>query len=139
METEHRRFYFRQILFGIVVGLVTTLVFIFSLNFFNQQKKSPETKTQKPLNLVVTSPESNTATPEKSITVRGTTGVSSVVTVSLGTQSKVAATSGNSFSVKLDLTEGKNTITVVAYNTNTAGSQTKTVNILYLNEDLTSL
>lgn len=139
METEPKKFNLGQIIIGIVLGLVLAFVFSFIFNFFENPNKVSQTKTQKLLNLVINSPSDDTATSDKTVTVAGTTGINSVVTVSSGTQSKIVSTSGDTFSAKLDLTEGKNTVTVVAYNADTAESQTKTIDILYLNEDLTSL
>jgi hypothetical protein len=121
------------------VGIFVSLIILLSFIFFSNSTKPANKTSPNLLKLTLISPAKNTATSSKTITVAGTTGIKSVVTISLGGQSKIISTSGDSFSTKLDLAEGKNTITVVAYNSDTGESQTQTEEILYLNEDLTSL
>lgn len=122
--------------FGVLFSLLIYL--LFAVFLVNNHRPTPSQPT-KILNLAVSTPEKNIATSEKTISISGSTGIKSIVTVSLGKQSKIVETAGSYFSTTLNLTEGKNRITIVAFDPSSGLSQTSSREVLYLNEDLTSL
>lgn len=130
---------YSKILLGFVVGIVITLLVFLAANLFFHSNKTSTSQAEKILNLTLTSPNVNLATSEKTVTVSGNTGIESVVTISCGKQSKIVEANGSYFSTNLDLTEGKNVVTITAFDPNTGNSQQTSREILYLNEDLTNL
>ncbi len=138
-ETQTSKFNLKKLIVGLVLVLAAILIIFLIYRFTFNNKEVGLTPTVKTLQLNLTSPKENFATSEKSLTIAGNTAVKGVVTISSGKQAKIVETSGNSFSTNLDLVEGKNTITIVAFDPATGESQTTTKQILYLNEDLTNL
>ena len=119
---------------GLLLGVILSLLLFTVLA--TDKTENPEPKN---LNLVVTTPQGNLATDKKSFTLVGDTTSDSVVTVNSPLTNTIVQTKNGKFSAKLDLTEGKNVINITAFDPKTGSSQTTTKEILYLNEDLSSL
>lgn len=130
---------FSKILLGFAGGVILSLLAFLLFNIFSASNKPKVITARKTLTLSVTSPETNLATANKTITISGSTKVKSIVTLSTSKQSKIVETAGSYFSSSLELIEGKNIITVVAFDSSTGESQTTTKEVLYLNQDLTAL
>lgn len=128
-----------SLILKIVLGLIVALVIVVVFNIIFNQSEPESTQTAKVLKLTLTSPADNIATSQETISVSGSTGIKSLVTVSLRDQAKIIETQNNQFLTTLDLKEGKNTVTIVAYDPKTGESQTTTKEILMLDEDLTKL
>lgn len=126
------------LLLGFVAGLITVLFLpvVFNLLFNNKPQPAKSTKI---LKLEIAKPADNIATSEKTFTFSGSTGIKSIVTITSGNQAKIIETVGNRFSTTINLKEGKNTITIGAFDPKTGESQTITKEILSLDEDLINL
>lgn len=131
--------FFAKLAIAFVAGIVITVLVILAFMTFTGFSRPKVLKTEKTLGLTLTSPTNFVATTQKTLAVSGHTGIKSIVTISLGKQSKIVETSGDHFSVDLELSEGKNKITIVAFNKNTGEALTQTREILYLNFDLANL
>jgi hypothetical protein len=93
----------------------------------------------KEFTLSVTAPlEGETVSTEK-VKISGSTGVASVLVVNGGEEDTIIETVSGAFSIDYGLTLGENQITVTAYEEDSGESRTKTLDILYLNEDLETL
>lgn len=142
MDTTTQEFLkdkYLKILLGFVTGVAITLGLFLIFNIVSNSNKSTTNTPEKILKLELTSPNENITTSEKTVIVSGNTGIKSIVTISSGKQSKIVETAGSYFSSSLELIEGKNIITVVAFDSSTGESQTTTKEVLYLNQDLTAL
>ncbi len=142
-EQESLKNKFSKILLGFIVGVASTLLLLLLLillivNVTSNSKKQTIT-SENILKLNLTYPDENLATSDKTVTISGSTGITSIVTISCGKQSKIVAANGGHFSASLDLNEGKNVVTITAFDPNTGDSQQTSREVLYLNEDLTNL
>lgn len=134
------KYKYSKILQGFFVGIVFTLVLLFILNIVFNSNKSATKPTEKILKLELNSPNENLATSGKKVIFSGNTGIQSIVTISSGKQSRIVETTkANNFSTSLDLTEGKNVVTITAFNPKNGESQVTTRDILIIEEDLTNL
>ncbi len=121
---------------GIILGIIACLAFFFFLVLDKGDTSQPETQT---LNLIVSTPSENLATDKKTLTISGTTSIDSLVTINSPQTNTIVRTSNGNFSTKIDLLEGKNILNITAFDPKTGASQTETKEILYLDEDLSSL
>ena len=138
-EIDTQKSKISKIILGFGLGIIFSLFTFLVINIVSNLSKTKTITPKQTLTLEVTSPETNLATSDKTITISGSTKVKSIVTLSTGKQSKIVETSGNYFSGSLELTQGKNIITVVAFDSSTGESKTTTKEILYLDQDLTNL
>jgi hypothetical protein len=120
---------------GLVVGLGFCVIFV----FITADKNSEKNTSKEILKLEINRPANYIATSEKTITFSGKTTVESIITVNSSQKSTVIAAKTGEFSFSLDLIEGKNLINISSYDPKTGLSETATREILYLNEDLSSL
>lgn len=137
-DTEFKNSKIPTFFLGVVVGLMVALFLLILFNLFFNSKPQP-TETTKVLKLDIAQPADNIATSKKTFTLEGSTGIKSIVTLTSGNQSKIVEPVGNRFSATIDLKEGKNVITIGAFDPKTGESQTETKEILMLEEDLTNL
>ena|SRR3990167_1341584 len=124
------------VLLGLAIGAILSFTFVF---FFVLDKEKDTSTNQPILSLILTNPEPDLATSNKTITVAGTTKVKSLVTVNSSQKSTIIEAKEGTFSTKVDLLEGKNLINITAFDPQTGESQTTTREILYLDEDLSNL
>ncbi len=123
---------------GFVIGsLLVVLVWFLSI-------KKPDTtplpaSKSESFTLQVNKPTPKLTTSEKVVTVTGSTGINSVITIIGPNETKVLQEDGNTFSTTVALSEGKNVIDITAYDPTTGNSQHQIREVLNLNEDLTSL
>ena len=138
MENENRPTRIPTLLFGLLIGLLLAgLIWLLVRNSSsNTNSVTPPTAT---LSLNLTSPKENLATSENTLTVKGTTGIDSVVTIIGPTETKILQTDGHNFSTIIHLTEGANLIDVTVYNPTTGDSRHTSREVLYLNEALSNL
>lgn len=138
-DTASKSFEWKIFLFGLALGLTLALILLIILNF-RSSKNTNSVSIGKKLDLTLSSPKDSFATSEKTLSVIGTSGVKSIVTITTGTENKIVTTSsGGSFSTKLNLTEGKNIIKVTSFDPTNGTSQTQKKEVFYLNEDLSNL
>lgn len=128
---------------GLVIGAVVlgAGMYIYA-NFFssNGDESSKFTVTPtKEFALSTTSPLDNDTVSTETVKINGNTGVSSIVVINGGVEDTIITTASGVFSVDYKLALGENQITLTAYDEDTGGSRTKTLNLLYLNENLDSL
>jgi len=137
-ELEHPRTHISKILLGFVLGIISifVLLVVFALFNLNKTKQTPAAKT---LKLELSSPSENLATSAKIVSISGTTNIKSIVSVTTGKQAKIVETSGSTFSISLDLSEGKNIITITAFDPTNGDSQQIVRQVLYLSSELTDL
>ena len=125
---------FGALILGITVYLYT--------NFFstNESNSSKFTVTPtKEFALSTTSPLDNDTVSTETVKINGNTGISSIVVINGGVEDMIITTASGVFSVDYKLALGENQITLTAYDETSGESRTKTLNLLYLNEDLDSL
>lgn len=123
----------------VLILIIFLICFWFVQNNFFQSKKLNQTTPSNIFSLTIFTPPDQIATSNPNLEISGSTGVSSVVTVQIGSSSQIIRASSGSFSTKVTLSEGKNTISIVAFNPKDGESQTQVRSVLYLNEDLSSL
>ena len=128
---------------GLVIGalILGISVYVYT-NFFspNEGDSSKFTVTPtKEFALSTTSPLDNDTVSTETVKINGNTGVSSIVVINGGIEDTIITTASGVFSVDYKLALGENQITLTAYDEKSGESTTKTLNLLYLNEDLDSL
>ena len=122
---------------GLIVGLlIAGALWVIVKGGSDTQEAETATNV---LSLEITSPAESLATSQNTLTVSGNTGVPSVVTVTGPSETKIISSDNASFSTSVELTEGKNIIDVVTYDPTTGVSEHETREVLYLDEDLSSL
>ena len=121
---------------GIVLGTIVCVAFFFFI--VSDKKDTQQIKTQT-LNLVISSLAENLASDKKTLAISGTTDIDSVVTINSSQTNTIVQTNNGKFSTKIDLVEGKNVLSITAFDPKTGASQIETREILYLDEDLTNL
>ena len=111
-------------------------------NFFSTDEGDSSKFTITPTKefaLSTTSPLDNDTVSTETVKINGNTGVSSIVVINGGIEDTIITTASGVFSVEYKLSLGENQITLTAYDEKSGESRTKTLNLLYLNEDLDSL
>lgn len=121
---------------GVVLGILLSATLLFVKIIFFDSPKQPATNITPALKLDLDSPRENLATSSKTLKISGSTGIKSIVTVSLGTQQKVVNADSRTFTVNFDLSVGKNSLTVTAFDPQTGNTSTLSRTILYLAEGL---
>lgn len=123
---------------GIFLGILLIFAVWIIINLVNKSKITSVTQTPK-LALTIQSPANFLATSEKTVTVSGTTGIKSVVTINSPSQNKIFASQSGTFTSNVDMVEGKNIIKITVFDPVTGTSESQSREVLYLNEDLTGL
>jgi len=122
---------------GLLIGLFLATFFWVLVKDDGTSEKGSEKPNV--LSLNINTPTENLATSQKTLTVAGSTGIKSVVTVTGPSETKIIDASSETFSTTLELTEGKNIIDIVVYDPKSGSSVHETREVLFLNEDLSSL
>ena len=128
---------------GLVIGalILGISVYVYA-NFFSTAEGDSSKFTVTPTKvfaLSTTSPLDNDTVSTETVKINGNTGVSSIVVINGGIEDTIITTASGVFSVDYKLALGENQITLTAYDEKSGESRTKTLNLLYLNEDLDSL
>lgn len=121
---------------GLVLGAGLCLGVVY---LFDSDRNRNNNQQAQILTLEVTSPGNSTAVSQKTITVSGSSGVSSIVTINSPLKQTIVEAKDGNFSTQVELTEGKNVIEVVAFDPSTGESQTQKRDVLYLAEELKDL
>lgn len=127
---------FVYIFLGIFFGVLFCAAFFFFVVF---DKEEDSTKKAEILSLVLTEPSDSLTTDNKTLTLSGKTFGASVVTINSPLKNLVIESNNGNFSAKIDLMEGKNTINVTVFNKSSGVSQTLSRDVLFLDEDLTTI
>ena len=128
---------------GLVIGalILGISVYVYT-NFFSPNEGDSSKFTVTPTKvfaLSTTSPLDNDTVSTETVKINGNTGVSSIVVINGGIEDTIITTASGVFSVDYKLALGENQITLTAYDEKSGESRTKTLNLLYLDENLDSL
>lgn len=126
---------------GLVIGgaILGGAWFVRSTYFSKDLETNFSVTPTKEFSLSVSSPKTGDTVSTKKIKISGSTGTASVVVINGGVEDTIVETVNGTFSVEYNLILGENQITVVAYDEQTGGSRTETIDILYLDENLETL
>lgn len=128
---------------GLVIGAIVlgAGIYVYS-NFLSSEAENVSKFTVTPTKefvLSTTSPIDNDTVSTETVKISGNTGVSSIVVINGGIDDTIITTASGVFSVDYKLALGENQITLTAYDEISGDSRTKTINLLYLNENLDNL
>lgn len=124
------------LLLGILIALVV-IALVFMVREYKVRRDLEKTQTNS--SLEISTPENFTATNQSKIKLAGQAKGRSYITINSNKKQLILDSQNGEFSTDLELSEGKNTISITAYNPDTGQAQTATKEVLYINEDLNSL
>jgi len=128
---------------GLAIGAVIlgAGIYVYS-NFFASENANESEFTVTPTKefalSVATPPEAETVSTDK-VKISGGTGIASLVVINGGLEDTIVEATNGTFSVDYVLSLGENQIIVTAYDEASGDSRVKTINVLYLNENLENL
>ena len=127
---------------GLVLGMVIlgAGLYIYA-NVWTTGEESSEFKVTptKVFSLSVASPTEGETIAVNKVKISGATGVATIVVINGGTEDAIIEAANGTFSVNYSLALGENLISVTAYDQISGESRTKTISVLYLNENLDNL
>ena len=129
-------------IFGLVLGIAIlgAGIYIYS-NFFSAEDESKgfNVTPTKEFSLSVASPVEGLTVAVDKAKISGITGIASIIVINGGAQDTIIEAANGTFSVDYGLILGENLISVTAYDQISGESRTKTISVLYLNENLDNL
>lgn len=123
---------------GLLIGLLVAGAAAFLYSKKTTQKQATPQTENKGILLSVTSPVNGTTISESSPTIKGTTGKDSVVVITGGESNIVTESESGNFTARVTLSEGKNDLSVYAFDPQTGESAQTSISLLYLKDEFGS-